>query len=69
MEFEEARLALLNRLFEEAVCLHGSDFKKVVSYVKGRIESLGPADRAAVDGAFERFLGFRAPDYRDGRLN
>jgi hypothetical protein len=69
MLLEETRLSLLNRLFEEAVCLHGGDWKKIVSYVKGRIEVLGPGDRAAIDGAFERLSAFRAPDFREGLLN
>jgi hypothetical protein len=69
MPLEEAVLNLLDRLFEEAVCLHGDDWKKIVSYVKGRIEALGPGDRVAVDGAFERLLAFCAPDFRRGLLN
>jgi hypothetical protein len=69
MLLEETRLSLLNRLFEEATCLHGADSKKIVSYVKGRIEALGAADRAAIDGAVEQLLAFRAPDFRGGLLN
>ena len=69
MLIEETRLSLLNRLFEEAVCLHGGDWNEVVSYVKGRIEALGPGDRAAIHGAFEQLLAFRAPDFQGGLLN
>ncbi len=63
---EEIKLNLLNRFFEEAVCLHGGDWKKVLGYVKGRIEALAPGDRAAIDGAFKRLSTFHAPDFRGG---
>jgi hypothetical protein len=65
MSLEAPRLSLLNELFEEAACLHGGDPIKIVSYVKGRIEALGAADRAAIDGAVEPLLAFRAPDFPD----
>lgn len=58
--------ALLNRLFEEAVRLHGADWKKVVSHVKVGIDALDAGNRAAIDRAFERLL---APDFRRGLLN
>jgi hypothetical protein len=69
MPREESRLSLLNRLFEEAAHLHGSDSEKIVSYVKGRIEALSATERADVDGVVEQMLAFRAPDFRRGPLN
>jgi hypothetical protein len=69
MPTEESRLNLLNRLFEEAAHLHGSDCKKIVSYVKGRIEALSVTERGDVDGVVEEMLAFRAPDFRGGPLN
>jgi hypothetical protein len=69
MVLEETALNLLNRLLEEAVRLYGGDWKEVVNHVKGRIDGLGPAERAAIGGAFEQMLAFRAPDFQDGLLN
>ncbi len=66
---EEKASALLNRFFEEAVRLHGGDWKQVVSHVRGRTETLDPGDRAAIAGAFERLLAFSAPDVPRGPLN
>jgi hypothetical protein len=63
------KLDLLNRLFKEAVDLYGLDWKKVVRYIEARIEALDPAERAAIRGAFERMLAFRAPDFRGERAN
>jgi hypothetical protein len=62
-------LDLLNGLFREAVDLYGLDWKRVVNYVKGRIEALDPAERDAVGCAFEQMLASRSPDLRDERLN
>ena len=59
-------LPLINQLFEEAVRRHGCDLASVVSDVKAQIARLTGADRAAVDGAFERLMAFRAP-LADGR--
>jgi hypothetical protein len=69
MQLEESGLNVLTRLFEEAICLHGGDWKEVVNHVKGRISVLGPAERATITGAFERMLAFRAPDFQRGLLN
>jgi hypothetical protein len=69
MLFEETALDLLNRLFEEAVRLHGGDSKKVARHVREQIAALGPGERVAVDGAVERLLAFRAPDSRPGPPN
>jgi hypothetical protein len=69
MQLEESGLSLLTRLFEEAVCLHGGDWKEVVNHVKGRISLLDPAESAAIAGAFERMFAFRAPDYQGGLLH
>ena len=59
-------LSLINTLFEEAVRRHGCDLNSVLSDVKAQIDRLTGADRAAVDGAFEQLLVFRAPQ-ADGR--
>jgi hypothetical protein len=69
MQLEETVLNLLNRLFEEGVCLYGGDWKEVVNHVKGQIDVLGPGERAAIGGAFERLLAFRAPDFQGGLLH
>jgi hypothetical protein len=63
------KLDLLNGLFREAVDLYGLDWKKVVNYVEARIEALDPSERDVVEGAFERLLAFRAPDFRGERAN
>jgi hypothetical protein len=60
---------LLNALFEEAACLHGPDCKKIVSYVKGKIEAMSPAERADIAGVVEQMLAFPAPNFRGGPLN
>jgi hypothetical protein len=59
-------LSLINTLFEEAVRRHGCDLNSVISDVQAQIARLTGADRAAVDGAFERLMAFRAPQ-ADGR--
>jgi hypothetical protein len=69
MLLEETGLNLLNRLFDEAIRLYGGDWKEVVNHVKGRIDGLGPTERAAIGGAFEQMLAFRAPNFQDGPLN
>jgi hypothetical protein len=69
MQLEESGLNVLTRLFEEAVCLHGGDWKEVVNHVKGRISLLDPTESAAIAGAFERLFAFRAPDFHGGLLN
>ena len=69
MQSEESALNLLKKLFEEAVCLYGGDWEEVVDHVKGQIDVLGPGERAAIGGAFERLLAFRAPDFQGGLLN
>jgi hypothetical protein len=69
MLLEETGLNLLNRLFEEAICLYGGDWQKVMNHVKGQIDVLGPTERRAIGGAFEQLLAFRAPDFQDGLLN
>jgi hypothetical protein len=66
---EENTSALLNRLFEEAVRLHGGDWKKVVNHVKARAEALEPGERAVIAGAFEQLLAFSAPDFPVRLLN
>jgi hypothetical protein len=67
MQFEETGLTLLKRLFDEAVGLYGGDWMEVVNHVKDRIDVLGPGERAAIGGAFERLLAFQAPEFQ-GRL-
>ena len=68
MSLEGTTLALLNRLFEDAVRRHGGDLTKVVCDVEAQIAAMG-ADRTVVDGAFERALAFRAPIFHDGPLH
>jgi hypothetical protein len=69
MPRDESGLNLLNRLFEQAVRLHGGDLKKVADHVKMQIAALNLRDRGGVDGALERLLAFRTPDFRRGPLN
>jgi hypothetical protein len=69
MSREETGLNRLNRLFEEAVRRHGGDLKKVADDVKMQIAGLDLGDRSSVDGALERLLAFRTPDFRRGPLN
>jgi hypothetical protein len=69
MSGEETELRLLDRIFEEAVHLHGGDLEKVVDYVKERIDASGPEERAAIERMLERMLSFRAPDCRPAPLN
>jgi hypothetical protein len=69
MPRDETGLNLLNRLFEEAARLHGGDLKRVANDVTAQIAALDAGDRSGVDGALERLLAFRAPDFRGGRLN
>ena len=66
---EDAYLHQINRIFEEAVLLHGDDVKQVVNYVKARINAAGRDERADVDRAFARALAFRPPDCRTPSLN
>ena len=69
MSDEAANLHLLDRLFKEAVRLHGDDLKKVVDHVKKRIDASSLEDRCAIDAALERMLAFQAPDCRPDPLN
>jgi hypothetical protein len=69
MPGEETEWRVLDRIFEEAVHLHGGDLKKIVDYVKGRIDASGPDDRAIIDRMIQRVLAFRAPDCRSDPLN
>ena len=69
MSPEEANLNQLNRIFEEAVCLHGGDLKKVVNHVRAQIAASDRQDRADIDRVFEIMLAFRAPDFRSQPLN
>lgn len=59
----------INRIFEEAVLVHGDDVKKVVNYIKTRLDGTNGQDRADIDRIFERVTAFRAPDRPSGRLN
>jgi len=59
----------INRIFEEALLLHGDDVKKVVNYVRTRIDGANEQDREDIDRVLERVIAFRAPDRRPMRLN
>jgi hypothetical protein len=59
----------INRIFEEALLLHGDDVKKVVNYVRTRIDGANEQDREGIDRVLERVIAFRAPDRRPMRLN
>ena len=59
----------INRIFEEALLLHGDDVKKVVNYVRTRIDGANERDREDIDRVLERVAAFRAPDCRPMRLN
>lgn len=59
----------INRIFEEALLLHGDDVKKVVNYVRTRIDGANEQDREDIDRVFERVIAFRAPDRHPMRLN
>jgi hypothetical protein len=69
MPRDDVNLNRLNRIFEEAVVLHGGDVKKVVSYVKAQISTSSREDRADIDRIFERLLAFRAPESRSQAPN
>jgi hypothetical protein len=69
MAHKEAKLKLLDGIFEEAVRLHGDDPEKVVDNVKAQIAALSPGERLHIDEAFARMLAFAAPDSRRGPLN
>jgi len=59
----------INRIFEEALLLHGDDVKKVVNYVRTRIDGANERDREDIDRVLERAVAFRPPDCRPMRLN
>ena len=59
----------IDQIFQEAVLLHGGDVKKVLSYVKARINAADPQRRIDIDRVFAQVLGFRAPDCPPVQLN
>jgi hypothetical protein len=59
----------IDRIFQEAVLLHGGDVKKVLNYVKAQIGAANPQNRADIDRVFARVLAFREPDCRPGQFN
>lgn len=61
--------ALLNRLFEDAVRLHGGDWERVLQHVKAESAALLPADRAALARAFELAIAGGESSVRRGPLN
>src|SRR5579883_922801 len=69
MSPEDPHLHQINRIFEEAVVLHGDDVEEIVNYVKARIATAGRRERADMDRIFERVLAFRAPDCLTRPLN
>jgi hypothetical protein len=66
---EEANLNQINRIFTEAVLVHGDDIRKVINYVKRRIRAANPQDCAEIDRIFARVTTFRAPDCPPNHLN
>ncbi len=69
MSGEEIHLNLLNKIFEEAVSLHGGDFEKVLDHVRKTIDAVRPEDRAIFEKMMERILLFRTPDFGSNPLN
>jgi hypothetical protein len=69
MSPKEDSLNQINRLFEEAVLLHGDDIRKVINYLKMRIGAARPQDRAEIDRIFSRVTTFRPPDCPPVHLN
>lgn len=65
----EEAMNQIDRIFQEAVLLHGGDVKKVLSYVKARISTADPQRRADIDRIFAQVLAFRAPDCPHAQLN
>ena len=61
MSGEENHLNLLNKIFEEAVSLHGEDVEKVVDHVKKKLAAIGPEERIIIEKLMERILLFRPP--------
>jgi hypothetical protein len=59
----------INRIFEEAVLLHGGDMKKVLSHVKTRIDAATQGDRDDINRIFERVMAFCAPNRASRSLN
>ena len=59
----------IDQIFREAVLLHGGDVKKVLTYVKARINAADPQRRADIDRVFAQVLAFRAPDCPPAQLN
>ena len=59
----------IDRIFQEAVLLHGGDVKKVLSYIQARIGAADPQRRADIDRVFAQLLAFRAPDCPPAQLN
>jgi hypothetical protein len=69
MSPEDPHLNQINRIFEEAVLLHGGDVKKVVTYVKARIGAANRKDHDEINRVFARVTAFRAPDCPPEQLN
>ena len=69
MATEERLVRLVNTLFEEAVRRRGCDLKSVLRDVKAEIAGLSVADRAELDGAFERLMASAGPRTPGGWLH
>jgi hypothetical protein len=69
MSGEENHLNLLNRIYEEAVGLHGADVEKIVDHVKRKLDAFAPEDRVVVEKLIERILLFSPPPPGSRPLN